>query len=277
MNLESHFADVNGLRMHYVSAGDGPAVILMHGFPDTHEIWRHQIPALARAGYRVIAPDMRGYGKTDAPESTGAYAIRFLCADIIGLMDALALDKAALVGHDWGGLVGWELCMQAPHRFERFVALSTGHPAAIAGAGVAQQMRFWYILGFLMPVVAEHAIRANDWFFLRQMTRRPEQLALWRAALEPEGRLTAALNYYRANIKLGQPGRWRPVEVPVMGIWSDRDPALGEKQMVDSAQHCRAGFRYEVLDGAGHWMQLSATERLNALLLDFLPSHKAAA
>ncbi|MGG7605313.1 alpha/beta fold hydrolase [Massilia sp. BKSP1R2A-1] len=277
MNLESHFVDVHGLRMHYVCAGDGPTVILMHGFPDTHEIWRHQIPALARAGYRVIAPDMRGYGKTDAPESTGAYAIEFLCADILGLMDALGVEKAALVGHDWGGLVGWQLCMNAPQRFERFVAMSTGHPAAIANAGVTQQMRFWYILGFLMPVVAEHAIRANDWFFLRQMTRRKEQLAIWRAALEPEGRLTAALNYYRANIKLGRPHHWRPVEVSVMGIWSDRDPALGEKQMLDSAHHCRAGFRYEALSGAGHWMQLSATERLNALLLDFLPPYKAAA
>jgi len=277
MNLEPHFADVNGLRMHYVSAGEGPTVILMHGFPDTHEIWRHQIPALAQAGYRVIAPDMRGYGKTDAPASTEAYAMRFLCGDIVGLMDVLGVEKATIIGHDWGGVVGWHLCMHAPQRFARFVAMSTGHPAAIASAGVTQQMRFWYILGFLMPVVAEHAIRANDWFFLRQMTRRPDQLAIWRAALEPEGRLTAALNYYRANIKLGQPGRWRPVEIPVMGVWSDRDPALGEKQMVDSAQHCHAGFRYEVLGGAGHWMQLSATERLNALLLDFLPPYQAAA
>ena len=270
MNLESHTIDVHGLRMHYVSAGSGPAVILLHGFPDTHEIWRRQIPVLAANGYRVIAPDMRGYGKTDAPPSAGAYAIEFLCADILGLMDQLGLARAALVGHDWGSLVGWQLCMNAPQRFERFVTLSTGHPAAIANAGVGQQMRFWYILGFLMPMVAEQAIRANDWYFLRQMTRRPEQLAIWRAALEPEGRLTAALNYYRANIKLGRPHHWCPVEVPVMGVWSDRDLVLGEKQMLDSQYHCRAGFRYERLNGVGHWMQLSATERLNALLLDFL-------
>lgn len=270
MNLESHTVDIHGLRTHFVSAGDGPAIILLHGFPDTHEIWRFQIPALVANGYRVIAPDLRGYGRTDAPASVGAYAIEFLCADILGLMDGLDLATASLVGHDWGGLIGWQLCMNAPGRFERFVALSTGHPAAIANAGVAQQMRFWYILGFLMPVVAEHAIRANNWFFLRQLTRSPEQLAIWRAALEPEGRLTAALNYYRANLKLGRPHHWCPVTVPVMGVWSDRDPALGEKQMLDSAHHCRAGFRYERLRGAGHWMQLSATERLNALLLDFL-------
>lgn len=279
MSVESHYAVVNGLTMHYVSMGEGPPVFLLHGFPDTHEIWRKQIPALAAAGMRVIAPDLRGYGKTDAPASTGAYAIEFLCADVIGLMDALGIEKAAVVGHDWGGLVGWQLCMDAPRRVERFAALSTGHPAAIAHAGAAQRMRFWYILGFMMPVVAEHAIKARDWYFLRQMTRNREQQAIWRKALEPEGRLTAALNYYRANLKLGSPRRWRPVEVPVMGVWSDRDPALGEKQMLDSAEHCQAGFRYERLSGAGHWMQLSATDRLNALLIDFLTSapYKAAA
>lgn len=270
MKLESHYVDVHGLRKYFVSAGSGPAVILMHGFPDTHEVWRRQIPVLAANGLRVIAPDMRGYGKTDAPPGTDAYAMKFLCADILGLMDKLGLEKASLVGHDWGGLVGWQLCMDAPQRIERFVALSTGHPAAIANAGVTQQMRFWYILGFLMPVVAEHAIRANDWYFLRQMTRRPEQVVIWRAALEPEGRLTAALNYYRANLKLGRTRRWRPVEVPVMGVWSDRDYPLGEKQMLDSAQQCRAGFRYERVHGVGHWLQLSAADRVNAMLLDFL-------
>ena len=270
MGVESHQVTVNGLNMHYASMGEGPPVLLLHGFPDTHSIWRKQIPALAAAGMRVIAPDMRGYGQTDAPSSTGAYAIEFLRADVLGLMDVLGIERAAVVGHDWGGLVGWQVCMDAPHRVERFVALSTGHPAAIANAGVEQQMRFWYIQGFLMPVVAEQAITANDWFFLRQLTRNKEQQKLWLSALEPEGRLTAALNYYRANLKLGSARRWGPVEVPVMGIWSDRDPALGEKQMLDSAEYCRAGFRYERLDGVGHWMQLSATDKLNALLIDFL-------
>lgn len=270
MGVESHHVTVNGLNMHYVSMGEGPPVLLLHGFPDTHSVWRKQIPALAAAGMRVIAPDMRGYGQTDAPSSTGAYAVEFLRADVLGLMDALGLEKAAIVGHDWGGLVGWQVCMDAPHRVERFVAMSVGHPAAIANAGTEQQMRFWYIQGFLMPVVAEQAIMANNWAFIRQLTRSKEQQKLWIAPLEPEGRLTAALNYYRANLKLGSARRWGPVEVPVMGIWSDRDPALGEKQMLDSAAYCRAGFRYERLDGVGHWMQLSATDKLNALLIDFL-------
>ncbi len=270
MVVESRFARVNGLDMHFVSSGTGRPVLLLHGFPDTHAIWRRQIQALTAAGLQVIAPDLRGYGRTDAPSDTAAYSINFLADDVLRLMDALGIEKASLVGHDWDGLIGWHLAMHAPDRFDRYAALSIGHPAAIAQAGMSQHLRFWYVLIFNMPVLAEQLLRANDWFVLRQMIKDPEQQEIWRVSLEPEGRLTAALDYYRANFKTTAPRRWKAVEIPVMGVWSDRDPALGEKQMADSVQHCRAGFRFEQLSGADHWMQLSATQRLNALLVDFL-------
>lgn len=273
MNGESQYVKVNGLNMHFVSSGERRPVLLLHGFPDTHAIWRRQIPALAAAGLRVIAPDLRGYGRTDMPHETGAYSMPFLADDVLRLMDALDIDKAALVGHDWGGLIGWHLAMHAPDRFERYAALSTGHPAAMAGVGISQYLRFWYVLVFKTPVLAEQLLRANDWFMLRQMIKDPEQQEIWRVPLEPEGRLTAALNYYRANFTPTAPRRWKPVDIPVMGVWSDHDPALGEQQMRDSGQHCRAGFRFERLSGADHWMQLSATDRLNALLVDFLSAH----
>jgi len=270
MQVESRYADVNGLRMHYVTAGEGPPVLLLHGFPDTHAIWRHQIAALAAAGMRVIAPDLRGYGQTDMPAEVGAYAIAFLADDVLRLMDALGIERAALVGHDWGSLIGWQLAMHAPHRIIRYAALSVGHPKAVARAGLAQRLRFSYVLLFKTPVVAEAILKANDWAVLRRMIDDREQQEIWRVPLEPRGRLTAALNYYRANLTASGPGRWKKVEVPVMGVWSDRDPALGEKQMADSGEQCLAGFRFERLSGADHWMQLSATARLNALLLDFL-------
>lgn len=270
MDLESRFANVNGLDMHFVAAGEGPPVLLLHGFPDTHTTWRRQLPVLAQAGFRVIAPDLRGYGKTDMPRDTGAYAIGFLADDVLRLMDALGIEKAAVIGHDWGGLIGWHLAMHAPDRITRFAALSTGHPAAIARAGLRQRLRFWYVALFMTPVLAEKVIKANDWYALRQLSKNEEQQAIWRAALEPEGRLSAALNYYRANFKPGAQRRWKPVDIPVMGIWSERDPALGEKQMADSAQYCRAGFRFEQIDGAGHWLHLSAADRVNPLLRDFL-------
>lgn len=275
MEFESLYARVNGLNMHYVTAGEGPPVILLHGFPDTHQIWRRQIPVLAAAGLRIIAPDLRGYGKTDMPQDVGAYAVQFLAYDVLRLMDALGIEQAVVVGHDWGALIGWHLAMHAPERVTRYAALSVGHPQAIAASGLSQKLRFWYMLLFKTPVVAEALLKAGNWAAIRQLSRSREQQAIWIDALAPQGRLTAALNYYRANFKASSPRRWNPVDIPVMGVWSEHDPALGEQQMRESREQCRAGFRYERIDGAGHWMQLTAADRVNALLLDFVKSPTA--
>jgi pimeloyl-ACP methyl ester carboxylesterase len=266
---ESQYLQVNGLRMHVVSAGQGPPVLLLHGFPDTHTVWRKQICALADAGLRVIAPDLRGYGETDAPPHVRDYAIELLCADVLALLDGLGIAKVRLVGHDWGAVIGWQLCMLTPERVERFVALSVGHPAAIAHAGVAQHLRLAYVLGFLMPGVAEYTLKCANWLFVRRFTRDRTQIGYWRRSLRPPGRLTAALNYYRANTALGLRLHWPSVTVPVMGVWSDGDPAMGEAQMRTSGRYVQAEFRYERIEGADHWLQLTAAERLNELLLDY--------
>jgi pimeloyl-ACP methyl ester carboxylesterase len=266
---ESSILEVNGLRMHVVSAGQGPPVLLLHGFPDTHAVWRKQITVLADAGFRVIAPDLRGYGETEAPRQVRDYRLEILRADILALLEVLGIDKVRLVGHDWGAVIGWQLCMAAPSRIERFVALSVGHPAALANAGLAQRLRMSYVLGFLIPGVAEQALKFGNWLFLRKFTRDRTQIGYWRRSLGPPGRLRAALNYYRANIGLGMPQRWPAVQVPVMGVWSDGDPALGEKQMRDSGRYVQAEFRYERIEGADHWLQLTAPTRLNTLLLDY--------
>lgn len=269
MNLESTLLDINGLRMHVASAGQGPPVLLLHGFPDTHVVWRKQVEPLAQAGFRVIAPDLRGYGKTDAPDQVEAYALEHLRNDVLALLDTLQIDKVKLVGHDWGSFIGWSLCMHAPGRVERFVALSSGHPAAFSHAGLLQKLRMSYVFGFAVPGLAEHALKAGNWWFVRRFTRDRTQIGHWRRNLRPPGRLTAALNYYRANLKLGLPQQWPTVHVPVMGVWSDHDTALGEQQMRDSAQYVQAEFRYERVDGADHWLQLTGAERLNPLLLDY--------
>jgi pimeloyl-ACP methyl ester carboxylesterase len=270
MIQESMMLNLNGLQMHLVSAGEGPAVLLLHGFPDTHIVWRKQIQFLAEAGFRVIAPDLRGYGKTDAPAEPEAYAMAYLCADVLALLDALGLDKVSLVGHDWGAALGWRLCADAPDRFERFTALSVGHLKAVLGAGIGQRLRFFYMAIFCIPGFSEWLLKAGNWRIVRNLTRDRSQAEHWIRDLSPKGRLTAALNYYRANIK-PQRGRGSSVvKVPVMGVWSDGDSALGERQMVDSAAYVQAGFRYEPIEGADHWMQLTAPDRVNALLLDFL-------
>ncbi|TFW27471.1 alpha/beta fold hydrolase [Massilia horti] len=266
---QASMLQVNGLHMHVVSAGQGPPVLLLHGFPDSHVVWRKQIRVLARAGFHVIAPDLRGYGKTDAPQPVEAYRLDVLCKDVLALLDALDIDKVRLVGHDWGAVIGWRLCLQAPQRIDRFVALSVGHPSALSRAGLEQRLRMFYVVGFLVPGFAEHALRFANWLAVRKFTRDRIQFSYWRRDLSRPGRLTAALNYYRANVNLGLPERASPVTVPVMGIWSDGDAAMGEKQMLDSALFVHAGFRYERIDGADHWMQLTAPDRVNALLLDY--------
>lgn len=272
MDIVSQYASVNGLNMHYVTAGDGPPVLLLHGFPDTHVVWRRQIPALAAAGFHVIAPDLRGYGKTDMPGDVDAYAVSFLADDVLRLMDALGFAQATVVGHDWGALIGWHLAMHAPGRVSRYVALSVGHPEAIAHAGLGQQLRFWYMGVFVTPVLAETLLKAGNWAALRAMSTSRQQQQLWIDALAPRGRLTAALNYYRANLGAAGTRRWKPVDVPVLGVWSEHDPALGERQMRETGQHCRAGFQYRRIDGAGHWLQLDQAELLNGLLIDFARS-----
>jgi pimeloyl-ACP methyl ester carboxylesterase len=266
---EAIILEVNGLRMHVVSAGQGPPVLLLHGFPDTHVVWRRQLGVLADAGFRVIAPDLRGCGKTDAPRSVHGYGLDQLRDDVLALLDVLRIDKVYLVGHDWGAAIGWQVCMCAPARVERFVALSVGHPAAVAHAGLVQRLRLAYILGFAVPGLAEYVLKAGNWFIVRKFTRDRTQIGHWRRNLRPPGRLTAALNYYRANLRLAFRHDWPTASVPVMGVWSDGDPVLGERQMRDSARYVQAEFRYERIDGADHWLQLTAADRLNALLLDY--------
>jgi pimeloyl-ACP methyl ester carboxylesterase len=129
----SHRYTVNGIEMHVVTAGSGPDVLLLHGFPDSHELWRHQIPALVAAGFRVIAPDLRGFGLTEIPKGgVAAYRVENLVADVVALLDVLGVEKVRLVAHDWGAVIGWLTAIKHPDRIDRYVAISVGHPTAYA-------------------------------------------------------------------------------------------------------------------------------------------------
>lgn len=264
-----HTLTVNGIAMHVVIEGEGQAVLLLHGFPDTHAVWRLQIEALVAAGYRVIAPDLRGYGHTEAPASEEAYSMDALRADVVGLLDALGIERVLLAGHDWGSVVGWNVCMHAPDRVERFVALSVGHPAAYTEGGPLQLLKGYYVLVFQLRGIAESMIKAFDWHSLRGLASTPAQFEEWRAHLDRPGRLTAALNYYRANLKMFSASTWPTVNVPVLGVWSAGDVALTEAQMRGSGKYVGDSFRYERIEKAGHWLQLEAAAQVNALLLAF--------
>jgi pimeloyl-ACP methyl ester carboxylesterase len=270
MKLHQEMIKANGIRLNVTTAGEGRPILLLHGFPDTYNVWRKQFGALVDAGYRVIAPDLRGYGESDAPRTVDAYGVAHLRADMAGLLDAMEVERAYVVGHDWGSIIGWQMCMYTPERVECFAALSVGHPDAYAKAGIGQKMRAWYAALFQLPGIAESMLRAGDLMALKPYAVDDEQLAEWRANLAREGRLTAALNYYRANRHLALSGEYPPVKAPVLGIFSEGDPALTEDQMRNSASYVDGKFRYEKIEGSvGHWLQLKESIRVNKLLIGF--------
>ncbi len=275
--------DVNGVQLAVDDTGSGPAVLLLHGFPDNRTLWHAQSAALVAAGYRVIAPDLRGFGESSRPLDVAAYRMPVLVADIVGLLDALSLPSAHVVGHDWGAGLAWSLALTEPARVDSLTALSVGHPYANAAGGLEQRRLSWYMLWFLFPGVAETRLPAEDWAFLREFgwggVDGPD-LRRQIADLSRPGALTAALNWYRANI---DPAHYVPrrsavsvpaaltVSCPTMGVWSTGDFALGEEQMTDSARFVSGDWRYERIDGAGHWLPVEVPDRITGLLLDFLP------
>lgn len=264
------FLDVDGITLHVRIVGNGEDVLLVHGFPDDGNVWRKQVPALVEAGYRVIVPDMRGCGESKAPERTGAYAIEQLVADLTGILDALNVPTVRLVAHDWGAVIGWQFCMRHPERVNRYIALSVGHPNAYALGSLEQKFKGWYILLFQLRGFAEWLLMRRNWAFFRYFARFPDETEQWISNLSRPGRLTAAINYYRANLGLLIKSNWPAVQVPVFGLWSSHDAFLAESQMINTERFVAAGWRYARIDGAGHWLQIEAPARVNELLIDYL-------
>lgn len=271
------------LRVTEAGPPQGPPVVLLHGFPDSAALWRHQVAALAAAGHRVLAPDLRGSGASSRPSAVADYVMPRLVEDVVAVLDAAGVPRAAVVGHDWGSALAWATAMAVPERVRALVAVSVGHPAAFAAGGLRQLARSWYVGAFLVPGLAEGVLPAGGFALLRR--------ALWHGAAPGEdpdadrqvadlsrpGALTAGLSWYRANLRPGSgpaspagPGRSSRVACPVMGVWSSADPALTERQMTASERHVDGPWRYERLDGVDHWVPVHAAEALSALLVDFL-------
>jgi pimeloyl-ACP methyl ester carboxylesterase len=266
--------EVNGIGLEVQDEGSGPPVLLLHGWPDSHRLWRHQVSALTAAGYRCIAPDLRGFGESDRPTEVEAYALPLLAADVLGVLDQLGVDRAHVVGHDWGAALAWALAALAPDRVDHLVAMSVGHLTSFREAGWAQREKSWYMLLFQFEGIAEQWLSNDGFTNFRSWSGHPDADAVT-ADLSRPGAITASLNWYRANIppsSLLEAGiELPPIAAPTMGIWSSGDIALLETQMTGSAAHVKGPWRYERIDGAGHWMQLEQPDTVNALLLDFLP------
>ena len=297
MNIEKGRLQANGISFAVLACGrkDRPVALLLHGFPEGKESWEPQLLALAEAGWRAVAPDLRGYGGTDAPKGVEAYGMPHLVADVEGLVSALGEDQVDLVGHDWGALVGWPFASRYPRLVRSWTSLSVPHPAALVRASGLdggprpdpdQQARSAYIGLFQKAGRAEEVLLEDDAQRLRQMYRSgPQPDAIPEDVVETfvrgftrPGRLTAGLNYYRANLKPAALATYPPCPKPITAstllVWGDQDPALGRKAVEETAGLVEGPYRLVVLEGAGHWLQFERSDDVSKAIVEHV--HAAA-
>jgi pimeloyl-ACP methyl ester carboxylesterase len=254
---------------------------LLHGFPDYWFGWRHQVDALVDAGFRVIMLDQRGYGHSDKPSKVSAYDIHELANDVLGTMDAFGIQRATLIGHDWGGAVAWWVAANHARRVERLVALNCPHFATYRDAhrGLDQLTRSWYVAALVMPWISPLACRARDYDALKRLgpgTRlggmRDEDVPLYREAWSQPGAVRGMLNWYRAML----PALLRPfpstrIAPPTLLLWGGRDAFLSSAMAQPSIEYCDQG-ELVMLDDLTHWLHWDAPDRVNALIAKWLGS-----
>jgi pimeloyl-ACP methyl ester carboxylesterase len=262
--LREGYAEIGDIRVHYIEAGEGPLIVLLHGFPEFWFGWRLQI-RLAAAGFRVVAPDMRGYNLSSRPAGVATYDVDRLAADVRGLIRERGAELALLVGHDWGATVAWETAMSHPEVPDRLVILNVPHPRRL----------FFF---FQLSGLPERFVRARHWWYFRHFLRdarpafTPEDLERYVEAWAQPGAAAAMINYYRAALRQS-PKRadalLRPVLAPTLVIWRQRDrspgPELAEPDRVDVPRLDRV----VPLPDASHWVHHDKPERVTELLFDF--------
>ena len=282
--LKHGSAYVNGVRLHYVTQGAGPLLILLHGFPEFWYSWRYQIPALAKH-FTVVAPDMRGYNESDKPSGVAHYHIDRLTGDVQGLIRAFHEERAVIVGHDWGGGVAWSFAANYPHLTERLVVLNCPHPGAFQKAlqeNRQQLRRSWYIFYFQLPWLPELGLRLFRRRFIAQAFRGmavrkeafpDEELHKYAEALGAPGSARAAINYYRAAFRhrLRHGAIHLPeISRPTLLIWGEEDTALGKELTYDMDEYFSDRFEIKYIPKCSHWVQQEQPELVNRYLLEFL-------
>jgi epoxide hydrolase 4 len=285
VELAHRYADLGDVRLHYVEAGEGPLVLLLHGFPQFWYQWRHQIPALVEAGFRVVAPDMRGYNLSGKPPGVQAYRVELLARDVERLIRTCGEGTAVVVGHDWGAIAAWIAAMRHPGRVERLAILNVPHPARSLDGLLSpmQLLRSSYMFFFQIPRLPEEVIRAGDFALLRSVFRsdpvQPEALTAedierYIEAIAQPGALTASLNYYRALLRNPREMRalLQRVEAPVLVIWGEKDRFLSRRLAEPPRLWVPNLIRVKRLPDASHWVAEDCPLEVNTLLLRFLRS-----
>jgi len=284
------FVDVDEIQMHYVEQGKGKLLLLLHGFPDFWYVWRFQISALAKH-FRVVAPDLRGYNETDKPKGVDKYRLNHLTQDVLGLMNALGEKKAMIAGHDWGGAVAWTLAAYFPQAIEKLVLLNAPHPNAYTNrtAGLWRQLqKSWYVFFFQTPDIPEEVLSRNNFAFLKSMLQNSlvkkgvftdEDFSMYVNAWSKPGALTAAINYYRANMHPAilfseKTVAFPRIKSPTLVLWGEQDVALSKDLIINSEEFVDAHYSAKYFPNCGHWVHLEEPKLVNKYLIEFLETPK---
>ncbi len=283
MEIEHRFATVNGIRLHYVAAGKGPLVILLHGFPEFWYSWRLQIPELSRH-FRVVAPDLPGYNDSDKPREVKRYSAINIANDIRELIFSLNEKKAHIIGHDWGGAVAWSLAHHFPESVDKLIVLNCPLPSTLAGhflKNFTQLKKSWYMFFFQLPYLPERYMGKDlRTFFYRALRGwshnkkafSDNDIAEYVKAFEKPGALTGAINYYRAALRYGFAESRKKMEImpDTLVIWGEDDKALGKELTFDMEKHFLNRFELKYISNCSHWVQHEYPDVVNQYILDFL-------
>ncbi len=280
---KSEYIVTNGVRLHYVTQGEGPLMLMLHGFPEFWYSWRHQIPEFAK-DYKVVALDLRGYNDSDKPKDVSAYQVRELIQDVKGVIAELGYEDCVLVGHDWGGAIAWCFAYAYPNFVQKLIVMNIPHPAKF-GSGLwtfEQLQKSWYIFLFQLPLLPELFLQSDDYrgiasafidSAIDKSAFTEADLEVYKDAAAKRGALTAMINYYR-NIFPGllnqeQQQQWDLLEVPTLMIWGEEDIALGRELTYGTEEYVKE-FEICYIPNCSHWVQQEKPELVNQYMRQFL-------
>jgi epoxide hydrolase 4 len=281
-NWEHHFIETNGIKLHYVSQGQGKLMLMLHGFPEFWYSWRHQIPEFADK-YHVVAIDLRGYNDSDKPQELEAYKISELVADIKGVISGLGYKDCILVGHDWGGIIAWYFAYAYPEMVEKLIVLNIPHPALfMEGLKTPQQLlKSWYAFAFQVPWLPEFLFQLHDYQLIAscftdmaidRTAFSEADLNAYKDAAAKRGALTAAINYYRCaflSLLDGASQRWDILDVPTLTIWGENDAALGQELSYGTDKYVRE-WQIKYIPNCSHWVQQEQPALVNRYIREFI-------
>ena len=285
IEIRHHHVRAQGLRFHIAEAGppEGTPVLLLHGFPECWYSFRHQLTALGQAGFRAMAPDLRGYNLTDKPPNPKDYEPEVLAEDVVAVANALGYKRLDVVGHDWGGAIAFLVASfpATKHVVRRLCVLNAPHPALfLSQLSISQLRKSWYMLFFQLPRIPEWLLSRQDFAGLRRIFSHTNALRqrlsetdyfVYKQAMQQTGALSCAIHYYRAIVRsnpLRLSEKTLPIDAETLLIWGEQDAALGKELTFDLARAVPHLLLHYL--PAGHFVHLEQPEEVNRLLLDFL-------